>query len=84
MHALELDRGSFPREYHISSGWSGNEDEQDAAIAAVYAREGFNGHWRTDLAAESCRHESVQDPMSYWLKPMRYFWPDDLTGMPAT
>ena len=81
LHALEFDRDSFPKEYRVSSGWSGNEDEQDAAIAAVCAREGFNGQWRTDLAAERCRHESEQDPKSYWLKPMHYFWPHGLMGV---
>ena len=75
LHALGLGRAGFPGRFCISSGWSSNEDEQDAAIAAVCAREGFSGRWTTDLADKQFRHGSEQDPKSYWLKPMHYFWP---------
>lgn len=76
-------RDGFPQRFCISSGWPGKdeEDEQDAAIAAICAREGFSGRWITDLAAKQYRHESEQNPDSYWLAPMHYHWPDDLTGV---
>ena len=80
LHALDLGRTSFPERFGISSGWSNNEDEQDAAIAAVCAREGFSGGWQTDLADKQFRDESEQNPGTYWLKPMHYFWPCPLMG----
>ena len=49
------------------------EHERDAALAAIAAREGFEGRWTKDLSRE--RHEQEQDPDSYWLSPVRYFWP---------
>ena len=73
-------RDSFQRKFEWS-GWSRNEDEQDAAIAAVCAREGFSGNWTTDLADKRFRNESEQDPKDYWLAPMHYFWPHDPDGM---
>ena len=51
------------------------EHERDAAIGAVCAREGFEGRWTVDLARD--RHKSEQDPFSYWLAPIHYFWPED-------
>lgn len=50
-----------------------NDHERDAILAAVAAREGFTGRWSLDLA--SGRGPSEQDPSSYWLAPVRYFWP---------
>ena len=52
------------------------EHERDAAIAAVCAREGFEGRWCTDLAEK--RYEWEQDPQGYWLSPMCYFWPESV------
>jgi hypothetical protein len=42
-------------------------------MSAVTAREGFEGRWTIDLSKN--RHECEQDPSSYWLAPMHYFWP---------
>jgi len=50
-----------------------SEHERDAAIAAVAAREGFEGRWPNDLSAT--RGESEQDPSTFWLAPVHYFWP---------
>lgn len=75
LSALALDEASFARRFGISSTWK-NDHERDAAIAAVCAREGFEGHWNTDLALE--RHSSEQNPQAYWLTPMHYFWPEAL------
>lgn len=49
-------------------------DERDAIIGAVAAREGFEHRWPIDLTID--RHLSELDPMSYWLAPVHYFWPD--------
>ena len=59
LKALGLTRKQFPKQFGISSGWSGNEDEQDAAIAAVCAREGFGGCWKTDLASAKSHCQKV-------------------------
>jgi predicted nuclease with RNAse H fold len=49
------------------------EHERDAHMAAIAAREGFEGRWITDLSLE--RRPSEQDPKCYWLGPVSYFWP---------
>ena len=68
--ALRLDETHFADRYQIETGWC-NEHERDAAVAAVYAREGFEGRWSTDLAKQ--RDRSEQNPRAYWLAPMAYF-----------
>lgn len=52
-----------------------NENERDALIAAVSAREGFEKRWTHDLSIE--RLPCEQDPHSYWLAPVHYFWPEE-------
>lgn len=47
--------------------------ERDALIAAVAAREGFEGRWSHDLSTD--REQAEQDPKQYWLAPVYYFWP---------
>lgn len=66
IHACEFDLDFFNYD---------NEHERDAAIGAMCAREGFGGRWTVDLAQD--RHKSEQDPFSYWLAPIHYFWPED-------
>ena len=73
LQALEVDCLGFAEHYGIPVNWN-NEHERDAAVGAVCAREGFMGRWPTDLALQ--RHPSEQDPRSYWLAPMCYFWPE--------
>ena len=51
------------------------EHERDALIAAISAREGFQGRWSNDLSIK--RLPSEQDPRSYWLAPVHYFWPEE-------
>ena len=51
-----------------------NHNERDALIAAVAAREGFQGRWSHDLSVD--RHPGEQDPRSYWLGPVHYYWPE--------
>ena len=65
----------FAEQHEVSTDWK-NEHERDAVIAAVCAREGFEKRWSKDLAEARDRFE--QDPLSYWLQPIRYFWPNDL------
>jgi predicted nuclease with RNAse H fold len=50
------------------------EHERDAIMAAIAAREGYEGRWTRDLSL--VRHPSEQDPKTYWLSPVNYFWPD--------
>lgn len=76
LDAFEWDGPSFAKKFGIPMAWSNdNEHERDAAIAAVCAREGFEGRWRTDLAKK--RYACEQNPQTYWLAPMRYFWPEE-------
>ena len=51
------------------------DHERDALIAAIAAREGFQGRWLHDLSIK--RLPSEQDPQSYWLAPIHCFWPED-------
>ena len=51
-----------------------NDHERDALIAAISAREGFQGRWPHDLSIE--RQPAEQDPNSYWLAPVHYYWPE--------
>lgn len=49
-----------------------SDHERDAVLAALAAREGFTGRWTRDLALE--RFPEEQDPTTYWLAPMHYWW----------
>ena len=51
-----------------------NDHVRDALIAAVAAREGFQGKWLHDLSID--RRPCEQDPRRYWLAPVHYFWPE--------
>lgn len=75
LRALGIDGPGFAERFKIPTKWR-NEHERDAAIGAVCAREGFEGRWLFDLARH--RHKSEQDPSSYCLAPMHYFWPEAL------
>lgn len=50
-----------------------DEHQRDAVMAAIAAREGFEGRWPLDLS--HARLASEQDPATYWLGPVHYFWP---------
>lgn len=49
------------------------DHERDAIVGAVAAREGFQGRWPNDLS--EVRSASEQDPRTYWLAPVHYYWP---------
>ena len=67
------DWSSFSHRFSVTPG-SKNEHERDAVISAVAAREGFERRWLNDLSTS--RDVSEQDPSSYWLAPIHYFWPE--------
>ena len=71
--AMGLDEGQFAARFGVEMGWR-NEHERDAVVAAICAREGFEGRWPTDLADQ--RGPLEQNPQAYWLAPMSYFWPE--------
>jgi predicted nuclease with RNAse H fold len=52
----------------------GADDRQDAVLSAIWARDVFEGRWTRDLTKE--RGASEQDPSSFWLKPIYYYWPE--------
>ena len=68
--AMDLDEARFAARFGIETDWH-NEHERDAVVAAICAREGFEGRWPIDLAEQRSPHE--QDPQAYWLAPMSYF-----------
>lgn len=67
------DWSSFSRRFMVPQQIR-NGHERDAVISAVAAREGFEGRWLNDLSTS--RDEREQDPYSYWLAPVHYFWPE--------
>ena len=74
LKALDLEKdGAFAQRFGVHDAWGDDEHQRDAVIAAVCAREGCRGKWPVDLAED--RDESEQDPRSYWLAPVSYFWP---------
>lgn len=71
--AFKLSEMEFLERYGL--GYAARlEHERDAVISAVAAREGFTGRWPRNLALE--RLPAEQNPESYWLAPMHYFWPE--------
>jgi predicted nuclease with RNAse H fold len=75
LKALALpDMEAFSRRFSVKM-ISKNEHERDAVISAVAAREGFEHRWPHDLTL--ARNATEQDPLSYWLAPIHYFWPEN-------
>jgi len=66
----------FATRYEIPDGCWRNEHERDAIIAGVCAREGFKCRWKADLSED--RYCTEQNPKSYWLSPIYYFWPEQI------
>jgi predicted nuclease with RNAse H fold len=65
--------GAFVRRFAVTVEIR-DEHERDAITSAVAAREGFEGRWLNDLGRT--RHPSEQDPSTFWLAPIHYFWPE--------
>ena len=79
LQAFNWSAQSFSERFDLPVSGA-TEHERDAAICAVWAREGFEGRWRLDLALH--RDPLEQDPLRYWLAPMHYYWPADLDCCP--
>lgn len=76
--AVAIALGGWDGE-HVSSlipqaAQSESEHARDAIMSAITAREGFSRRWTLDLSTS--RYESEQDPQTYWLAPVHYYWPD--------
>lgn len=54
-------------------GQLSSEDERDALVAAVAAREGFSGRWTIDLSLQIARLEI--EPRKLWFGSVNYWWP---------
>jgi hypothetical protein len=66
---------NFCQRFSIKAEITGEQEhERDAILAAVAAREGFEGRWKKDLT--HMRNNSELDPLNYWLAPIHYFWPE--------
>ena len=74
--ALKLDGAAFAKCFGIDNAWDADEHQRDAAIAAVCARKGCRGRWPVNLAED--RDALEQDPRSYWLAPVSYYWPKSI------
>lgn len=72
--AIALGGWTSPAVSRLGIRTDATEHERDALMSAVAAREGFSGHWRRDLS--ETRLPSEQDPFTYWLAPVHYFWPE--------
>lgn len=76
--AVALGGWSSQNVLKLLPAWQGVEHERDAIFAAIAAREGFSGRWSRDLSLD--RHEAEQNPGTYWLSPIHYYWPSDSGG----
>ncbi len=66
---------AYCEKFQITSSITGEQEhERDAIIAAICAREGFEGRWVHDLS--QTRLPSELDPKTYWLGPVYYYWPE--------
>ena len=63
----------FAARFHAKATPS-DEHTRDAMVCAVAAKEGLEGRWTHDLSAT--RLAAEQDPNSYWLAPVHYYWPE--------
>ena len=72
LRALSVEWPEFCDQFGLEME-TDTKHERDAMIAAISAREGFEGRWARDLSL--ARYPSEQDPTRYWLAPMQYFWP---------
>ena len=74
LKALGQSWEDFRQHFSITTSIeNAREHERDAIIAAVAAREGFQGRWLKDLSID--REPAEQDPQQFWLAPIHYFWP---------
>lgn len=76
--AIALGGWNSPCVLAYGLGETSSEHERDAVLSAVAAREGFSGRWDRDLT--EFRSLSEQDPKTFWLGPIHYFWPPATDG----
>lgn len=61
----------------LECGWAWDlksDDQRDAIISAIAAKEAFGTEeWTNDLSLSS--YASEQNPKEHWLAPVSYFWP---------
>lgn len=69
----DADEAAVAQHFGVGKAW-GDDHQRDAVIAALCAREGFQGNWPVDLADQ--RYTLEQDPKNYWLAPVCYWWPE--------
>jgi hypothetical protein len=75
LKALAQNWSQFRVRFAVTTKISNDrKHERDAIIAAVAAREGFQGRWKLDLSIGRAPRE--QDPARFWLAPIHYFWPE--------
>ncbi|MFN6999914.1 hypothetical protein [Elioraea tepidiphila] len=67
-----VDWQSICHRLNLSGPPPADENERDAVLAAVAAREGSAGRWMHNLAAD--RDASELDPAHYWVAPVNYAW----------
>ena len=65
---------TFAARFNVNAS-PADEHTRDAIVAAVAARETFDGRWTANLA--NSRLTSEQDPLTYWLAPIHYGWPEE-------
>ena len=76
LKALGISWGAFTKRFSVTVEVKDEQKhERDAVISAVAAREGFERRWPNDLSIG--RHPREQDPSSFWLAPIHYYWPDE-------
>jgi predicted nuclease with RNAse H fold len=74
LKALKIEESeNFKTRFELS-GQLSTEDERDALIAAVAAREGYCGRWTIDLSLQIGQQEI--EPQKLWFGSVNYWWPD--------
>ena len=76
LKALNLDPQNWSeiaKKFDLKALERNDENERDAVLAAVAAREGSEGKWPKDLTRE--RLPSEQDPGAVPWGPVHYWWP---------
>jgi hypothetical protein len=72
MKLSAVDWQSICQRLYLGGPPPAGENERDAVLAAVAAREGSAGRWTHNLADQ--RGPSELDPAQYWLAPVSYAW----------
>jgi hypothetical protein len=79
LKALKISDADIKPESGLTGTWS-SDHERDAIVGAIAARQGFSELWARNLADD--RWPEEENPTSYRLSPMKYFWPSIDQGSP--